>query len=98
MARSRRLVLFAAAALGASSLLACAGILGLDEFTKGECAGAKCGDGGLPDAVAPDAGEGGVDGGDGGAGTEPVSWARWPMPNYAADGGTLLPHPLDYNT
>jgi hypothetical protein len=97
MARSER-TLFALA-FSAFAMSACAGILSLDEFQKGECPGAKCGDGGdLPDAFTS---EGGSDAGpdvkiDGAPGTEPVSWARWPMPNYDA-GAVLLPHQLDYD-
>lgn len=100
MARSRRALLFGAA-LSATSLVACAGILGLDEFTKGECAGAKCGDGGDLDVVVPDAGDAGSDGAsDGALGTEPVAWPKWPMPNYKnpLDSGVVLPHALDYDT
>lgn len=90
MARSRRALTLFLTVAAASGLVACAGILGLDEFTKGECAGAKCGDGGDLDVVVPDAG----------VGTEPVAWPKWPMPNYEnpLDSGVVLPHALDYDT
>ena len=91
MARSRRRFAFAlgiGAAGGGALLVACAGIIGLDDFHKGECAGARCD--GSADTFVPDApvdGNGG-DAGDGGAdtgpGTQPVSWAEWVMPNYEA--------------
>lgn len=92
--RGSRSVLFLAAAL-ASSAVACAGILGLDEFDKGECAGARCGDGAPPPDVVvidgpivPDAGDGGPDST---TGTDPTTWAKWPMPNYNLPDGAAGP-------
>ncbi len=88
MAPSRRRLLFALGACATTSLLAaCAGIIGLDEFHKGECPGAVC-EGGtdrfVPPPPPPPPGDGGDGGGDAGPGTPPVSWAQWPMPNYDA--------------
>lgn len=99
--RGSRSVLVLAAAL-ASSAVACAGILGLDEFDKGECAGARCGDGAPPpDVIVPDAPIG-PDGGDGGlegsVGTDPTTWAKWVMPNYdLPDGATGPGRALEYS-
>ncbi|MBX3223911.1 MAG: DUF1566 domain-containing protein [Labilithrix sp.] len=96
---SRRRVLFALA--GASLLplaVACNGIIGLSDYTRAECSGGE---------VCDDAG--GVDTGPGdapfdtdrpdakpdAAGTLPVSWAAWPMPNY--DAGGALDNPMGYD-
>lgn len=89
----RRLALGAAVALALPLVVACNSILGLSDFEKGECPGARCGDGGdLPDQL--------VDGGPDvladvrvdAKGADPVSWAKWPMPNYL-DAGPGLPIP-----
>ncbi|MBX3191198.1 MAG: DUF1566 domain-containing protein [Labilithrix sp.] len=92
MARSRsRRFVFAALALPLPLMLACNGIIGLGDYTKGECAGARCTDGGLPDVV-----EGDADAGDAGPdvkGADPVSWAKWEMPNYGEGGSP--PRPLN---
>lgn len=92
--RGSRSVLFLAAAL-ATSVVACAGVLGLDEFDKGECPGARCGDGApppdviVPDGqILPDAGDGGFEGS---TGTDPTTWAKWPMPNYNLPDGAAGP-------
>lgn len=93
--RSRRALVLVLAGGLASSAVACAGILGLDEFDKGECAGARCGDGAPPPDVVvtdgpfvPDAGDGGLDGT---TGTDPTTWAKWPMPNYNLPDGAPGP-------
>lgn len=97
--RTSRAVLVLAAAL-ATSGVACAGILGLDEFDKGECAGARCGDGAPPpDVVIPD-GPVVPDGGDGGpdstTGTDPTTWAKWVMPNYTLAPDATVGQGLSY--
>jgi hypothetical protein len=76
-------------------LAACSGLIGLDEFQKGECPGARCGDGGgidvinpLPPPPPPPNFEAGPPPGDGAA---PVSWAKWKMPNYGEAGLPNLP-------
>jgi hypothetical protein len=97
MARSRRLgAVFVGAlavcALGA--LAACNGLIGLSDFQKGECSGARCDAGPLPDVDIPDASSSDAKP-DAPKGAEPVSWARWKMPNY--DGGAVaLPNPPLY--
>ena len=84
MAPSSRRILWALAGSSMMPLaLACNGIVGLSDYTRGECSGGGiCSDAGLPDVVttdgSPDAGEAGTPG----KGADPVSWARWPMPNY----------------
>jgi hypothetical protein len=71
-------------------VVACNGLIGLDDFERVECTGGKCDGGGIEG--------GGFDGGgdatpDGpvnvvdAAGTLPVSWAHFRMPNYPQDGG-----------
>jgi len=63
-------------------LLACNGILGLDEFVATQCTGNRC-DGGA-DASNGDANavsDAALDA----LGTAPVSWARWKMPNSPGD-------------
>ena len=101
MARSNRKLLLVGAMFALPSLVACASILGLDEFSKGECAGARCGDGGGDlqdqDVVPPKDGGSDVQV-DGALGAGPVTWARWEMPNYASlDGGVLLPRQPSYS-
>jgi hypothetical protein len=84
--RQRLLTGLASAVLIPLAIFACNGIIGLDEYDRVECTGRVC-DGGNPfDGPAVDAP--GVDANtfDGGQGTDPVSWARWPMPNYHLDG------------
>lgn len=83
MARSRsRVLVVVALASSVPLVIACNALIGLDEFDKVECSGLRCGDSGLPDVTAdvtPDAVV------DATPGADPVSWARWRMPNY--DGG-----------
>ncbi|HEY8075442.1 MAG TPA: DUF1566 domain-containing protein [Labilithrix sp.] len=99
MAPSRRRILFAMLAGASTTLLvACAGIIGLDDFHKGECPGARCEGGANVDVNQPDAPfgiEAGPDGGDAGPGAGPVSWAHWRMPNYEAGTADVENAPLD---
>lgn len=97
MARSSRRLLVGLAVVLPAALLACQGLIGLDEFQKGECPGAHCGDGGTggdvinppPPPPPPPLGEAGPPG----DGAAPVSWAHWKMPNYGEGG---LPNPPSY--
>ena len=92
MARSRRVAVLGGAALVASALVACNAIIGLNDFEKGQCAGLRCDGGAEPDVYVPPPDSGPDAQVDGGKGADPVSWARWRMPNY--DGGAdaaLLP-------
>jgi hypothetical protein len=90
MARSRVPLLLATfAAASVAFAVACSDIVGLSDFERGECPGAICTGG--PDF---DAGldTGAVDAGpdvtaDTGGGAEPVTWARWPIPEH--DGGSV---------
>lgn len=91
-----RVMIAAALALAAPALVACNAIIGLSDFEKGECPGARCADGGgLPEAS--------VDSGDArtedakldGKGADPVSWAKWEMPNYGDGGPGNPPRPLN---
>ena len=68
--------------------LACNGIVGLSDYSRAECSGGGvCTDGGAPDVFTPDGSPDAADGAvDGGKGADPVSWARWRMPNYLLDG------------
>lgn len=75
------------------ALIACNGILGLDAYDRVECTGLVC-DGGAPsdgapprDAMSTDAAT------EAGRGADPVSWARWPMPNYVLVDASPLPRP-----
>lgn len=90
MARSRRRALGVVAA--GSLLVACNSIIGLSDFNKGECnGGGAClePDASTADVVTPEAGS--LDGGsEGGQGTDPVSWARWQMPNYPGADANVL--------
>ena len=88
----QRLVFAATLALAAPVTIACNSLIGLSDFDKGQCAGARCPDeGGLIDQVVP---EGGTDApqdtGPDAVGAGPVSWAQWPMPHYG-DGGAGEP-------
>lgn len=69
--------------------VACNGIIGLSDFDKGQCSGARCADeGGFPDQIVIDGGPDVVqDASIDVIGSSPVSWAKWPMPNYLVDGG-----------
>lgn len=90
MAPSKRRLLSALAGACVTSLmLACNGIIGLSDYTRGECSGGGvCEDAGDVDVVVVDASDGGppdakVDA----SGTKAVRWAQFKMPNYAQDGG-----------
>lgn len=88
MARSdkRRLLAAVAGASVASLVLACNGLLGLSDYTRGDCSGGACEDAGDFDVVdAPDSEPPSptVDA----SGTKAVRWAQFVMPNYAQDGG-----------
>ncbi len=82
-----RLAVFGGVALFAPALVACSALLGLDEFEKGECPGARCSDdGGFDASPRRDSGSDASDAkADAPRGAGPVSWARWPMPSW--DGG-----------
>lgn len=86
--RRGRLALAALAALAFPAVLACNSLIGLSDFEKGQCAGARCADdGSFPDVVY-DGGGGDVvqEAAPDARGADPVSWAKWPMPNYGEGG------------
>jgi hypothetical protein len=86
----KRLAIAACAALVAPLGLACSNLIGLVEFEKGECPGARCPDdgGGFDTGPRRDGGGDAADArADAARGTDPVSWARWPMPSW--DGGAV---------
>jgi hypothetical protein len=107
MARSdrsarRRLAALIAFGLAVPAVAACNALIGLDDFEKVQCAGSQCNDAGA------DVDSGRVDGSsdaridvndfDGG-GTEPVTWAKWPMPNFDGEAGAIapaIPNPHSY--
>jgi hypothetical protein len=97
MARSKRIALGAATVAFVPLVVACNAIIGLSDFDKGQCAGARCpDDGGFADVILDGGGQG--DGSDVFApdarGADPVSWAKWPMPYYGEGGlGQPLPSP-----
>jgi Protein of unknown function (DUF1566) len=99
MARSSRLALAAAVALAFPAFLACNTLIGLDDFEKTDaCTGAGCADGGKPDVVQADVA---IDTKpDAPKGADPVSWARWRMPNYSDAGpdASPLPNPPSLDT
>jgi hypothetical protein len=64
-------------------LVACNGIIGLDDYARVECTGGRC-DGGT-DGPGVDAGRDGTVAD--AEGTRPVSWARFKMPNYVEPDG-----------
>lgn len=74
---------------GATLLLACNALLGIDDYERGECSGGGiCADGGFAADVGGDVATDARDSGfDAPRGTQPVSWAKFRMPNYAEDGG-----------
>lgn len=79
------------------SLVACNSIIGLTDFTKGECPGARCdGTEAGPDQISPDGGEDVRDGSIDVKGADPTSWPKWPMPNYGEGGLGEPPLPLQY--
>ena len=98
MAPSRRRWLFAlAGTLAVPLLIACNGIVGLSDYSRAECNGGElCTDGGTTDGpiVTDGSSDGEAGRVDGGVGADPVSWARWRMPNYALDGATLPNQPI----
>jgi hypothetical protein len=99
MARSsrRRVLVALALSLPVPALVACQGLIGLDDFQKGECPGAHCGDSGTGETFVPDSPFNETGGGDTGPGTSPVAWAKWRMPNY--DAGTPdVENPLQYDS
>jgi hypothetical protein len=79
---------FAALAAVAPVVVACNSLIGLNDFEKGQCSAAMCtDDGAFPDVII----DGGFDVVQGDAqvdakGADPVSWAKWPMPNYGDSG------------
>lgn len=88
--RRRRVAVAVTIALALPFGVACNSLIGLSDFEKGQCAGARCPDeGGLIDQFV----EGGTidapkDAPPDVLGADPVSWAKWPMPNYeTAEGG-----------
>ncbi len=89
MAPSKRRLLSALAGACVTSLvLACNGIIGLSDYTRGECSGGGvCEDAGYVDVVVVDASDGGPDVKVDASGTKAVRWAQFVMPNYAQDGG-----------
>ncbi|MBX3201941.1 MAG: DUF1566 domain-containing protein [Labilithrix sp.] len=100
MARSssRRRVLLALAGASVMSLaLACNGIIGLSDYSRGECSGGELCEELVPDAGAdaPDAAADAPDVKPDASGTLPVSWAAWPMPNY--DAGGAVDNPMGYD-
>jgi hypothetical protein len=85
--RRGRFALGAAVVLVLPLVVACNAIIGLSDFEKGECAGARCpDDGSFPDQLV----EAGLDAQQDVRadvkGADPVSWAKWPMPNYVDAG------------
>jgi hypothetical protein len=86
MARSRARLLLAASAAAALPLaLACNDIIGLSDFERGECPGARCGDGSAFDAAIDTGVDAAADApAETGGGADEVSWARWPMPDHDA--------------
>lgn len=99
MARSElrrgRLALAASVALTLPLALACNSIIGLTDFEKTQCAGARCADDGgpLPDQFVEGGADVVTDAPIEAKGADPVSWAKWPMPNYG-DAGPLPAPPL----
>ena len=95
MARSdrRRLVVAGAIALSAPAALACNSIIGLTDFEKTQCAGARCTDDGgpLPDQFVEGGADVVTDAPVEAKGADPVSWAKWPMPSYGDAGPLPLP-------
>jgi hypothetical protein len=90
--RGARVALGAALALLVPTALACNSIIGLTDFEKTQCPGARCADDGgpLPDQLVDGGPDVVTDAAPDAKGADPVSWAKWPMPNYG-DGGPGLP-------
>jgi hypothetical protein len=87
--RSRRHLLAASLVVAFPAVVACNSIIGLNDFEKTQCPGARCVDeGGLSDQlVEGSTSDGGPDAPIDAKGADPVSWAKWPMPNYVDGGG-----------
>lgn len=98
MGRSRRAALFMGAPIAFfGALMACNNIIGLSDFEKGVCPGARCAtDDGGPDQISPDGGEDVRDGSLDVKGADPTTWPKWPMPNYGEGGLGEPPLPLQY--
>lgn len=94
-ARRARAAVLGALVLALPLATACNALIGLSDFEKGQCAGARCADdGGRPDQLVEGAADGADDGGADAKGADPVSWAKWPMPNYGEAGpGMPIPSP-----
>ncbi len=95
-ARSRRVARGAAVALSLGALplaLACNSIIGLTDFEKTQCAGARCADDGgpLPDQLVEAGADVVTDSPIDAKGADPVSWAKWRMPNYGPTDAGLPP-------
>jgi hypothetical protein len=90
--RRGRLALAASIAMLVPLSLACNSLIGLSDFEKTQCAGARCADDGgpLPDQLVEGGADGQADALPDAKGADPVSWAKWPMPNYG-EGGAGLP-------
>jgi hypothetical protein len=90
-----RLVLGASIALLVPLALACNSLIGLSDFEKTQCAGARCADDGgpLPDQLVEAGADVVTDAPADAKGADPVSWAKWPMPNYG-DSGPIPSPPL----
>ncbi len=90
--RRARLALVASIAFALPVVVACNSIIGLTEFEKGQCPGARCVDEGgvLPDQLVDGGPDVQRDAPPDVKGADPVSWAQWPMANYG-DGGPGLP-------
>ena len=85
--RSRRHLFAASLVLAFPAVVACNSIIGLTDFEKTQCPGARSADeAGFLDVLA-EGPDGGPDALVDAKGADPVSWAKWPMPNYVADGG-----------
>jgi hypothetical protein len=92
LSRRGRVVFGASLALALPLVVACNALTGLSDFEKGACAGGPCPDeGGKPDQLTDD--RVATDAPTEAKGADPVSWAKWPMPNYLVEGGAGLPQP-----
>ena len=87
--RRRRLAVGITVAFALPFGVACNSLIGLSDFEKGECAGARCPDeGGFLDVFVDGGTEASKDAAPDVLGADPVSWAKWRMPNHeVADGG-----------
>lgn len=88
--RLRRAVPTIVVGASATLLVACNALLGISDYERGECSGGGiCADAGFaPETSVSDVTQERADSGfDASRGTQPVSWAKFPMPNYAEDGG-----------